>query len=430
MAAYTRNDSASRPRRGKPADRGNLADHRARKINTSASTTSTSTSASFVLKDLKDKVTTFSDATTYASELIRLRHVKPVASYSWIDAPVPTIVVPGSSLIWADERPPVTQVPLDKGVQHIHHDASKMGNLSPMWPLFASIDALNDDFPYKDLDLVTDRNGLRKLLRHVDNVPRTDDFRIDIDLVGKTCLFTRREEKASVVGQNMGYGHEYLRAATKEPQSCEKMLDHKRVITYARSQKFGSLNILLGFTVDACIGSKRVDDDLLASFSSLSIGTGADNTIKPEAIRLTGASHAGLIDKRASPRSLVPQSDLIEVKTRSSYREPNWRDIYPQLYLSQTPWLYMAKHTAGVFQPAEKISLTGKEMKPCAEMMEQSLGKLKNLLKAILKAVREQGEGVPLSLVRQGRTLTLWKRKEDSGKPLGEDIMNKFKKVA
>ena len=35
------------------------------------------------------------DATGYASELVRLRHVKTVASYSWIDAPVPTIVVPG-----------------------------------------------------------------------------------------------------------------------------------------------------------------------------------------------------------------------------------------------------------------------------------------------------------------------------------------------
>lgn len=87
----------------------------------------------------------------------------------------------------------------------------------------------------------------------------------------------------------------------------------------------------------------------------------------------------------------------------------------------------MAKHSGGIFQPVEKISLTGKEMKPYAEMMEGSLGKLKNLLKAILKAVREQGEGVPLSLVRQGGTLSLWRRKKGSGKPLGKEITAKFK---
>lgn len=179
---------------------------------------------------------------------------------------------------------------------------------------------------------------------------------------------------------------------------------------------------MLGFTADACIESKNNDDDFLASFSSLNIEDKAEKTTKPNK-----PPPGGLNVKLTSPRSLVPQSDLVEVKTRSNYREPNWRDIYPQLYLSQTAWLYMAKHNSGVFQPVEKISLTGDEMKPYAEMMEGSLVKLKNLLKAIFKAVREQGEGVPLSLVCQGGTLSLWKRKEGSGKPLGEEITSKFK---
>ena len=192
-------------------------------------------------------------------------------------------------------------------------------------------------------------------------------------------------------------------------------------------QKFGSLNILLGFTADACKEPKKNDDDdFLASFSSLSLGGNAEKTTKPD--KPTPESPVGLDIKRTS-RSLAPQADLIEVKTRSVMREPNWKEIYPQLYLSQTAWLYMAKHRRGVFEPVEKISLTGDEMKPYAEMMEASLGKLKNLLKAILKAVREQGEGVPLSLVRQGGTLSLWKRKEGSGKPLGEEIRSKFSRA-
>ena len=86
MAAYTR-DEKWRPRRGKP-------DYRNRQTVTGR----ISSDSAFVLKDLEERVATLSvDSAGYASELVRLRHVKPVASYSWIDAPVPTIVVPGKS---------------------------------------------------------------------------------------------------------------------------------------------------------------------------------------------------------------------------------------------------------------------------------------------------------------------------------------------
>ncbi|KAG6380393.1 hypothetical protein JVT61DRAFT_8511 [Boletus reticuloceps] len=426
MAAYTR-DERWPPTRGKPTD------YRSRQPGARSSNTP------FVLKDLEKRVATLSvDSTGFASELVRLRHVRLVASYSWIDAPVPTIVVPGSPWIWADERPPVKQVPLDAGIQYIHHDASKMGNHSPMLPFFAAIDAMNDDFAYADLDLVTDRNSLRKLLRYIDNACTEDDFRIDVDLVGKTCLFTRQEEAATLVGQQTGYGNEYLKAATRAPVGCDKMVDHRRIITYVSRDRglckmsvtvHCSLEIwefehLLGFAADACTETKHDDDDdLLASFSSLSLGGNAD---KPSKLNEPGSA-AGFDIQFTSSRSVVPQANLIEVKTRSIYREPNWKEIYPQLYLSQTAWLYTAKHNRGVFEPVEKISLTGEEMRPYAEMMEGSLGKLKNLLKMILKAVRKQEEGVPLSLVRQGGTLSLWRRKKGSGKPLGEEIRPKFK---
>lgn len=132
------------------------------------------------------------------------------------------------------------QVPRDAGVQYIHHDASKMGDHSPMLPLFAAIDAMHDNFAYKELDLVTDRNGLRKLLRHIDNVRAGENFRIDVDLVGKTCLFTRQEEEnTALVGQHAGYGHEYLKATTRVPVGCEKMQDHRRIITYVSYDRDG-----------------------------------------------------------------------------------------------------------------------------------------------------------------------------------------------
>ena len=46
---------------------------------------------------------------------------------------------------------------------------------------------LQENLPYRDLDLVTNRNNLCKLLRCIDQ-QRDKAFRIDADLVGKTCL--------------------------------------------------------------------------------------------------------------------------------------------------------------------------------------------------------------------------------------------------
>lgn len=101
-----------------------------------------------------------------------------------------------------------------------------------MVPLFAAIDVLHEGFRYRDLDLITNRNSLRKLLRYVDNDRGLKDFRIDIDLVRYTCLFTRCEENAAIVGCWSGYGNEYLKAATRAPRTCENMTDHHRIITY------------------------------------------------------------------------------------------------------------------------------------------------------------------------------------------------------
>lgn len=80
MAAYKR-DTKWRPR-------GTPANFRSRQPGTSSD-------PSFVLDGLDKRVATLSIDAGYASELVQLRHVTSIASYSWMDAPVPTIVVPG-----------------------------------------------------------------------------------------------------------------------------------------------------------------------------------------------------------------------------------------------------------------------------------------------------------------------------------------------
>ncbi|KIJ62271.1 hypothetical protein HYDPIDRAFT_30535 [Hydnomerulius pinastri MD-312] len=377
----------------------------------------------FLLKDLQSPIKTLPLVTSEPSP-VKLCDVKAIASYSWIEAPTPTIAVPGSPWVWSDTH--VTRVPLDKGVQQIHHNASKMGNQSPLLPLFAAVDALHEEFRYGDFDLITDRNTLRKFLRCIRGARDAHDrmdFRIDIDLIQNTCILTRCEERNTHdVGTRSGYGAEYQKATTKAPLGCEKMSGHHRIISY----KFGGIKLLLRCTVDACTESDIDDDDLfLASFSSLSIrGGGNGSAQKPPPPPLHG-----LNVKLTSPRTVIPQSDLIEIKTRSAYRELDWDEIYPQLYLSQTAYLFIARHDRGTFRPVEKIELDGDDMKAHAKEAEETIFKLKVLLEDILKAVREEGAGSPTTLVCQDGTLTLWKREEGTGNTLGTEITSKFHRI-
>ncbi|KAL4063767.1 hypothetical protein V8B97DRAFT_674752 [Scleroderma yunnanense] len=374
----------------------------------------------FLLQDLDGVVETLSvDATVHSSSTFRLRNLTPIASYSWIEGTPPVIAVPGYPRIWKSTPP--SRVPADSGVHYVDRNASHMGHRSPLVPIFSAIDTLHENFPYKDLDLITDRNNLRKMLRCIDQQSERA-FRIDIELAGKTCLLTRREDvMMETINDFRGYGHEYEKAATKSRRGSEEEIGHHRIVTY----DFGGIHVLLRCTVDACTEFESEDDDILASFSALNIGGQAETPkSQPDS---TYINRFGIKMKLTSPRSVVPQSRLIEIKTRSSHRELDWKEAYPQLFLSQTPYLYLAKHTKGTFGIVEKVDVNGQAMVPHAKEAENAMGKLEILLGSILKAVRKQGEGKPLSLVYFEGKLKLYKRKEGSGKPIDVEISKKFR---
>lgn len=79
----------------------------------------------------------------------------------------------------------------------------------PLEPLFRSIYFLNPEFDPNSIDVVTDRKNLRELLKIVCG-NSVHDFRIDLELVGETLLFTRWGKVArSYSNDSNGYGHEF-----------------------------------------------------------------------------------------------------------------------------------------------------------------------------------------------------------------------------
>jgi hypothetical protein len=308
---------------------------------------------------------------------------------------------------------------------------------SPLAPIFAAIDDLGG-YDFSKLDFVSDRNSLRKLYRWSTGV--AEDFRIDVELAGQTCLFTRREEKDSetIVGFR-GFGRQYEKAATRAAPGCERATSHHRIITIVSNkvhhprlnfliviksfiQNFGGLKVLLRFEVDACTGETDADD-LASAFSSLGISSTtaatATEIAQPHAI-------PGVTVIRSNPRTLVAQSSLIELKTRVAHKPLDWADTYPQLYLSQTPHLYLAKHSRGSFTSAEKFNLAGSTLVSYAKQAEEGMGKLKAMLGEVLAEVKEAGSGVGLCLICVGGQLALYKRKEGTGKSVGKEILSRF----
>ncbi|EIW75634.1 hypothetical protein CONPUDRAFT_169416 [Coniophora puteana RWD-64-598 SS2] len=388
---------------------------------------------------------------------IAITDVQAVSSYSWVESETPVIIVPGSPNIWTSKNP--RYVVQDSGMVFQDQNAARMGsNASPLSPLFASIETMygsnsgvdtshRGGFDYASLDVITDRNNLRKLLRWVSgpgtaaNGRAAEAFRIDVQRVGKTCVFTRRDAQVrEYITGFRGYGHEYEKASTKLAEGCEDATGHHRVVRMS----FGGLSVLLRFEVDACVDSalatKQGEGDLLTAFSGLTVRSAAKAKVPTRSsifglsVRLQPSS-ALLSNGQVGKREIVPHSSLIELKTRASHRSLDWEETYPQLYLSQTSHLYLAQHQRGAFSSnVVKYKLESMESDamaaPEVRRAREGLKKLRALLEEILDEVRKiDDESVHLSLVGEGQTLSLYKRKEWTGKRLSDEMIRVMKRV-
>lgn len=114
--------------------------------------------------------------------------------------------------------------------------------------------------------------------------------------------------------------------------------------------------------------------------------------------------------------SVVPQSSLIELKAASykNAKRPKWSDVYPQLCLSQTPWLYRGIHHDGEFTSVEKKSLTSPELTIFAERAVSAMAKLHQALRVIKDIVVAGGPEGRLSLVLEDRQLKVFRRRDEA----------------
>ena len=93
-----------------------------------------------------------------------------------------------------------------------------------------------EKFDWSSVDFVTDRNGLRKLLRWINSTSRDPprDFRIDMELAGsKTVLMSRWEQiTKEQPGTRRSYGFNFEEDMTVPGPGCERGTGYHRIVTY------------------------------------------------------------------------------------------------------------------------------------------------------------------------------------------------------
>jgi hypothetical protein len=141
--------------------------------------------------------------------------------------------------VWTGREVPFTL--LSSNTSHFIYQSGTRMSECPFLPLFAAADAIHDNnkkapVDWPALDVFTDRNDLRKLLRWLNPLEGREvrNFRIDVELIGaKTIMLTRWEGRPREPPTGKSYRFTFEAATARPAPGCPRS-GHHRTITYVR----------------------------------------------------------------------------------------------------------------------------------------------------------------------------------------------------
>lgn len=344
---------------------------------------------------------------------------KHLSSYNWIEAPTPTIAVPGSPPLWSPPKA-LPQVKKDSGLVYIAQNAARHPD-SPLEPLFRALYIRDPSFDIRSVDVVTDRNNLRKLLSFINPTSTRNGleaFTINIEVVKNTAIFSRVETVThEFIGPHefRGFGREYEKAYTVSQISGST--GHHRIISY----RLSDLNFIIRHETDGYVDavpssrSKELENNSLSSMlESLSLSsTNSPPHITPPGSKLTIQQEG----------QVVPLESTLEIKTRVFHKPLDIQEIAPQLWISQTFKLVRAYHRHGKFQRPE-VEDVAAQIKQWEDRNQTDLRKLATLIKKILDTVKRHGGNATIKYDPKEDKLIVWK--VDGGKMLPKGLYSKW----
>ncbi|OHW90520.1 hypothetical protein CSPAE12_10784 [Colletotrichum incanum] len=281
-----------------------------------------------------------------------------VCSYNWQKGKPLRIRVPGHAAIWKDVVLPLT-LPPDRGIYFIDQNTDLLLQ-HPFEPMFRAADSMNQDMSFDDIDIVTNRNSLRKLFEFCASRSQ-ESFRLNLHLVLRKANY----EKASV----------------KFPLGLEDSLGHHRTLRYS----LGALSCAVQFEVDASYdpdgeGATHLDT-LTLPMEKLSIQGAQPGEVKepPKGLQVE-TTYVGA--------RVMRQSTAAEIKSTINKKAPG--QCMPQLWFGRTPWLIIDHHTKGTFDKT-KITDAAAKFGDWEMTHQTTLRKLVTVLAELRDAVRKNG---------------------------------------
>jgi hypothetical protein len=197
-------------------------------------------------------------------------------------------------------------------------------------------------------------------------------------------------------------------------------------------QQLGDLRFLMGHKVEAYADERQAArsedvDSLISSFGGIRI---EDQGSRPVATSSTSASTStssvtftdGEIPVQKTT-DVFKDYKFVEIKTMGQRKAIDWRRFHPQLYLSQTKEVLIARYARSQFVSIEKHQLNDAALRQQLEHTEQTLGGLLEFIQRLFVAVKASGSG-PWALVCKNGILKL----HESTESPPQDILSRFER--
>jgi len=201
----------------------------------------------------------------------------------------------------------------------------------PMEPAVRSIFTMKPDFEFGRIDIFGCGSTFGNLFRL--DTEEARPFRFQVDVVDGIIFLLRHEKSPMEMIKDLrGYGHTFPEAYTTWDSNVANSCSHQRIIKY----NFGGIDIMIRTETDAYIKSERI-----VTSASASLNTLGD-------LSLSRAPSHGKLELR-NKGTEIPQSQIFDIKTRRVDTVFDMEEIYPRLWLNQTPNFLIAYHTFGKF---------------------------------------------------------------------------------
>ncbi|KAF1953430.1 hypothetical protein CC80DRAFT_149001 [Byssothecium circinans] len=310
-----------------------------------------------------------------------------VCCYNWSeDARSNTIFVPGQPPKWTPPDLPHT-LKLDGGLKYSDYNYVR-NNRNPYEPMFHALNIMNPNFQFHNVDVIADRNNLRKLLEFVAG-KSNGPWRLDLYVVQNTLIIVKKDSSFWKKANDQGYGDNFEQAFTIPGEGMEDATSHYRAIRY----EMGPLNVVVRFEADA-----HYD--------------GSDELNPSEAQHVKGdLLQRPFFDFRAPIQvvqkgHIVPMSQMAELKS-TVYKPDNCKRVacMDQLWFGRTKHLftgyYSIKDEGGVIRSIKQEDAT-ERIKKWETTQQENLRKLANLLSLLKKMVKNEPPPIrSLMLVRE-----------------------------